>query len=955
MSQQLHKAMAAGNLAEAGTLALALAQLGELAIIDLIGLASLLSAQGKTEQTISLYQLWLEHCDSPLEYVAWYNLAVLLQQTDDEAGAERGYRQSLKLHPGFTESQLGLGGLLERRRQPEAALAQWRAALDDLDNASAASPALQIRLYNNIGRLAEALGDLPQAEQALLHSLQLDPRQTLIAPLWLNLRLKLCAWPVYGFVPGLSESALRHATSALAMLSLSDDPARQLAAAQREVRATQPPAPSPLADGDGYTHRKLRIGYLSNGFGAQPIGRMLAELFELHNREQIEVYGFCWTPEDGSALRQRLLRGMDLHVPIATLSDAQAAQAIRAHEIDILVDLHGRLPGARPGILLQRPAPVQIAWLGQPGTSAMAATDYVLADAVTLPPELAPHYTEQPLYLPHCYQPQDRQRPLPPASTSGARAAYGLPEPGFVYCCFSAPEQITPERYATWMRILHQVPDSVLWLQAAGEQVRDNLRVAAMQRGIPSERLCFADPAAPEQQMARYQAADLFLDTAPYAAGAMAGDVLWAGLPLLTSTGHCSASRTSASLLHAAGLPELVTASEKKYETRAVRLAERPKELARLRNRLRKHRDTVPLFDTPQLVCDLEQLYLRIAKGATPVVPAQAGIHTSRPGQRSMDRSGGPSRLRGNDDAPAPLVSILIAADDPLPLETTLLSALAQTWANCEIIVSDSSPDGACRALLKPHLKTHRRLRYAHAPGLAPLDNLNHCLALALGAYIAVAPSGDTLAPDKIAVMLPYFLDHPQVSLVASWRQPRAPDGQALPVAPLFATEIVVGGGSLANLLLSGDSGGAATVCSPGALLFKRASIGMAFGHYHERPYTDRANVATALTALAGGDYVYLPQPLSSYRAAPAVPATPLAQLEAGIEALELLYQAHAHGHRFEPDGRFQQLLSARLAELNTLVSTHHTQLAASAVHRPQLVDALQRTMRIGYQLLLAQ
>ena len=955
MSQQLHHAMAAGNLAEAGTLASALAQLGELAIIDLIGLAGLLSAQGKLEQTISLYQLWLEHCDSPLEYVAWYNLAVVLLQASDEAGAEHGYRQSLLLHPGFTESQLGLGALLERRRQPEAALTLWREALDHLDQASAAAPALRIRLFNNIGRLAEAQGDLPQAEQALLHSLQLDPRQTLVAPQWLNLRLKLCAWPVYGFVPGLSESALRHATSALAMLSLSDDPARQLAAAQREVRATLPQSPSPLADGAGYSHRKLRIGYLSNGFGAQPVGRLVAELFELHNRELVEVYGFCWSAEDGSALRQRLLRGMDLHVPIATLSDLQAAQAIRAHEIDILVDLHGRLPGARPGILLQRAAPVQIAWLGQPGPSGMGAIDYVLADAVTLPPELAPYYSEQPLYLPHCYQPQDRQRPLPlpnmsPSLRAGMRAELGLPEPGFVYCCFSAAEHITPERYATWMRILQQVPDSVLWLQTASEPVRDNLRVAAMQRGVASERLCFAEPVALDQQAARYQAADLFLDTAPYASGALAGEVLWAGLPLLTSTGRCSASRTSASLLKAAGLPELVTAGEQKYEARAVRLAERPKELARLRNRLRKHRASAPLFDTPQLAQDLEALYLRVAKGATPVIPAKAGIHTSRPGQLSMNRSGGPSRLRGNDA----LVSILIAADDPLPLATTLLSALAQTYANCEIIVSDSSANGACLALLKPHLKAHRRLRYAHAPGLGAADNLNHCLALALGAYVAVAPPGDTLAPDKIAVMLPYFLDHPQVSLVASWRQPRAPDGQALPAAPLFAAEILVGGGSLANLLLSGDSGAAATVCAPGALLFKRAGIGQAFGHYHERPYTDRANVATVLTALAGGDYVYLPQPLSSYRAAPPMPPTPPAQLEAGIEALELLYQAHAHGHRFDPPERFRQLLSARLSELNTLVASHYTQLGATAGHRPQLIDALQRTMRIGYQLLLS-
>ncbi|MYN17073.1 glycosyltransferase [Rugamonas sp. FT107W] len=1000
MSQQLQKAMAAGNLAEAGTLALALAQLGGLAIIDLIGLAGLLTAQGRTEQTISLYQLWLEHCDSPLEYVAWYNLAVVQLQAGDEAGAERGYRQSLRLRPGFTESQLGLGALLERQRQPQAALAQWRAALDDLDTAAAVSPVLQIRLYNNIGRLAEAQGDLPQAEQALLHSLQLDPRQPLIAPQWLNLRRKLCAWPVVGFVPGLSESALRHATSALAMLDLSDDPARQLAAAQREVRATLPPAPAPLADSEGYGHRKLRIGYLSCGFGARPVGRMVAEVFELHDRGLVEVYGFCWSPEDGSALRQRLLRGMDLHVPIATLSDAEAAQAIRSHEIDILIDLHGRLPGARPGILQHRAAPVQIAWLGQPGTSAMAAIDYVLADAVTLPPALTPHYTEQPLYLPRCFQPQDRQRPLPAlaappsrpampsrhaalscsaspsrsASPSGpatrkaapapsARADLGLPEPGFVYCCFSAPEHITPERFATWMRILHQVPDSVLWLQSSSEAVRDNLRVAAMQRGVPSERLCFAEP---DQQPARYLAADLFLDTAPHASGDIAGDVLWAGLPLLTSTGRGSASRTSASLLLAAGLPELVTASEQKYEARAVRLAERPKELARLRNRLRKHRDSAPLFDTPQLVADLEQLYLRVAKGISPAILANAAraaatasrpgppdpaspdtVRAPRPGPHGTAPDGGASGVRGN----AGLVSILIPADDPLPLETTLLSALAQTHAHCEIIVGDSSPNGACLALLKPHLKAHRRLRYAPAPGLSPLDNLNHCLALALGAYIAVAPAGDTLAPDKIAVMLPYFLDHPQVSLVACWRQPRAPDGQALPAAPLFADEIAVSGGSLSELLLNGDSGAAAAVCAPGALLYKRAGIGPAFGHYHERPYLDRADVATALTALAGGDYVYLPKPLSSYRAAPATPPTPLAQLEAGIEALELLFQARTHGHRFEPPERFRQLLSARLSELNTLVATQYTQLAADAAHR---LDALQRALRIGYQFLLA-
>ncbi|MYM92115.1 UDP-N-acetylglucosamine-peptide N-acetylglucosaminyltransferase, partial [Rugamonas sp. FT82W] len=231
--------------------------------------------------------------------------------------------------------------------------------------------------------------------------------------------------------------------------------------------------------------------------------------------------------------------------------------------------------------------------------------------------------------------PSATRKAAPTAPAPSARATWGLPEPGFVYCCFSAPEHITPERFATWMRILHQVPDSVLWLQSSSEPVRDNLRVAAMQRGVPSERLCFAEPAAPDQQAAHYLAADLFLDTAPHASADIAGDVLWAGLPLLTSTGRGSASRTGASLLLAAGLPELVTASEQKYEARAIRLAERPKELARLRNRLRKHRDSAPLFDTPQLVADLEQLYLRVAKGMSPAVlanAARAAAAASRPG-----------------------------------------------------------------------------------------------------------------------------------------------------------------------------------------------------------------------------------------------------------------------------------------------------------------------------------
>ena len=937
MTRQLHAAMAAGNLAEAGTLAMALAGLGELSVMDLIGVAGLMAAQGRTEQTIALYTLWLKHCDSPLEYVAWYNLAVVQTQGQDDAGAERAYRKSLELRPGFTESQLGLGVLLERKRQPEAALALWREALDLLEavppGAPPAAASLQVRLLNNIGRLAEAQGDPAQAEDALLRSLQLDPKQRLIVPRWLDLRLKLCAWPVHGFVPGLSETALQHHTSALAMLSLGEDPARQLACARREAALHFPPPSTALSDQDGYVHRKLRVGYLSCGFGAQPTGRMVAELLELHDRDQVEVYGFCWSGEDHSALRQRLLRAFDLHVPIGQLSDLQAAQAIRAHEIDILVDLHGVLPGGRPGILGHRPAPVQIAWLGQAGTSGNSRVDYVLADSFVLPPELTGYHTEKPLYLPHCFQPQDRQRALPRPPAPGTRAEFGLPDEAFVFCCFGAAGHIVPERFATWMRILHAVPGSVLWLQTDSEQVRDNLRLAALRHDISSDRLCFSGSATGELAMDRHRAADLFLDTGPHNAGAIAGDVLWAGLPLLTRAGPTFASRVCGSLLQAAGLPELIARTEKQYANKAIRLATHPKELARLRNRLVKNRADAPLFDTPALARDLERLYLRVARG-------------------TLKRS---RRKAAQQAATPPLVSILIPADDPLPLSTTLASALAQTHANCEVIVSDSSEQGACLALLKPLLKAHRRLRYSRAPGLDALDNLNHCLALALGEYVAVAPAGDTMAPEKIAVMLPCFIDHPNVRLVAGWRQPRAPDGAPLPAAPLFPNELLIDGASLANMLLGGDigdNGAAAAMCAPAALLFKRATLGQAFGRYGGHAYPERANVATALAALAGGDYVYLPQALSACPAAPAPGvAAPSAALDAALESLRLLHQAREQGHDFGAPARFKELLSARLSELNVLLSTRYPQLAATAGDR---LDAVQRAMRLAYQQLLA-
>ncbi|RFP08066.1 MULTISPECIES: glycosyltransferase [unclassified Duganella] len=944
MSAQLNAAIAAGNIAEAATLAFAQAGLGVLPITELIGIAGLLAAQGRPEQAIALYQLWIKHCDTPLLHAAWYNLAVLQMQGGEQRAAERSYRRALEIQPHFTEAYLGLGALMERRRSPDEALDTWHEALDLLDPAAANAGPLQIQLFNNIGRVADGQRRYPEAEEALTRSLQLDPRQPLVVAHWIRLRQRQCAWPVLAALPGLDEEQLLAAASAPTTLAASDDPAQQLAAARRHVAAHAPRGAAALSDQAGYTHRKLRIGYLAPDACLQT-----AELYALHDRKLVEVYGFCWNEEDHAPARLRMVQGMDHHLRIDGVGDLQAAQLIRAHEIDILVDLCGLAVGGRPGILTHRPAPVQIAWLGYPGTTALDCIDYVLADAWVLPPALAPYFTEQPLYLPDTLHISDRQRPKQAAMRAKARArtraASGLPADAFVFCCFADSHHLAPQQFAAWMRILQRVPDSVLWLATDSEQARDNLRVAALHHGVSSERLCFvAQP--PAHDMACHQAADLFLDTLPFNAGDAASDALWAGLPVLTCSGRSYAGRTGGSLLHAAGLPELVTEDLRDYEDTAVRLAQAQAELAALRRRLadsRRRGGGNALFDTPRFVRNLEQLYQRVARGTL-----------KRRGGKQSD-----AESARHADASLPLVSILVAAGDADAdaLERTLRSALAQDWGHTEIIVGDSTGGDTLRARVAPLLARHPQLRYHRAPGLAPAASLDHCLALSLGEYIAVAPQGDVLHPEKLARMMQFYQSYPNVGLVGSWRQPRDDSGAALPGAPVFSADTVVDGASLGTLLLSSDHHATATLCDAGALLLRRSIIGAGFGHFQGRQYRYLSGIALALSALAGRDGVYLAEPLSSHRPidvnADAAPANNDADaLACALDGLHLLYAAHAqHGFLADP-AAFKQTLAARLAALNALLTSRHATLAAGA--GVPLTD-LHEVLRQGYQLLLSE
>ncbi|MET0321341.1 MAG: tetratricopeptide repeat protein [Duganella sp.] len=659
---------------------MALAARGALSIADLFGAAAVLTESGQVPATIALYRSWIAHTDTPLLYAACFNLAVVLSNAGDEAGAEAALRQAMASNPNFVEARLNLGSLLERTGRPEEALATWQAILDGgLEPDIRTTPALHVQTLNNLGRLLEIRKRYPEAEAMLARSLHVDPQQANVMTHWVHLRQKQCAWPVYSGLEHISQATMLEGTSALAMLSASDDPAQQLAAARRFVADKVNAAVAPLTGAYGYGHQRLRIGYLSSDFCSHAVSILTAELYELHDRSKVEVYAFSWSRDDGSPLRARVVKAMDHYIRIDAMTDEQAARTIRAHEIDILVDLHGLTLGARPNILAYRPAPVQMTYLGFPGSTGLPGIDYVVADEFLITPEMAAHFSEQPLYMPDAFQINDRQRPIAPTPT---RASVHLPDDAFVFCSFNNNFKFTADVFATWMNILRRVPNSVLWLVADYPEVRDNLWRYAEEAGIDRHRLIFNTRAVPAEYLARYQLADLFLDTYPFNAGTTASDALWAGLPLITCAGQTFSSRMAGSLLRAVDLPQLITYNFADYEDLAVALAADPARIAAMKRQLAANRLTCPLFDSPRFVRHFEAALQRVAKPAAPRLAAPQ--HAVRPAEEAAAT---PVRIDQ-----IPIVTVSYNAPD---LIEALLRTLRQFYGNRVYVIDGSNPDVA--------------------------------------------------------------------------------------------------------------------------------------------------------------------------------------------------------------------------------------------------------------------
>ncbi|WP_229256588.1 O-linked N-acetylglucosamine transferase family protein [Duganella lactea] len=690
---------------------MALATAGQLSITDLFSAAAVLQESNQLPAAIALYRGWIEHTPSPLIYAACFNLAVALSAAGDDAGAESELRKALTLNPNFVEGRLNLGTLLERGGRPDEALATWQAILDGpLEPDIKTQPTLYLQTLNNLGRLLEIRKRYPEAEAMLAQSLRVDPQQANVMTHWVHLRQKQCEWPVYSGLEHISLATMLEGTSALAMLSASDDPVQQLAAAKRFVADKVNAAVAPLTGQHGYGHQRLRIGYLSSDFCSHAVSILTAELYELHDRNKFEVYAFSWSNDDRSPLRARVVKAMDHYIRIDQLSDEQAARAIRAHEIDILVDLHGLTLGARPNILAYRPAPVQMTYLGFPGSTGLPGVDYVLADEFLITPEMAEHFSEKPLYLPDCFQINDRQRQIAPTPT---RASVNLPDDAFVFCSFNNNFKFTPEVFGTWMNILRRVPNSVLWLVADYPEVRENLYRHAEQAGIDRARLLFNSRATPAEYLARYQLADLFLDTYPFNAGTTASDALWAGLPLLTCAGRTFSSRMAGSLLRAVDLPQLITFNFSDYEDKAVALANAPAQIAAMKRQLQANRLTCALFDSPRFVRNLEQLLQQVAKPAAPRLPApQHAVHPD-------EDQGAPAAPLRIDQIP--VVTVSYNAPD---LIEALLRTLRQFYTNRVYVIDGSNPDVAeqIRAIAARHDNVEFipfGYNIHHGPGLA--------------------------------------------------------------------------------------------------------------------------------------------------------------------------------------------------------------------------------------------
>lgn len=554
-----------------------------------------------------------------------FNIGRTLEELHRFEPAVAAYDRALQLEPRQPAVWATRGVALMELQRAADALASFDRALalapDDVDALLNKAAALK-----HLKRRGEALACYERA-------LQLAPETPDLKGEWLQTRMQLCHWE--GLDAALADLLPRAArgervSAPFPMLATPADSATLLAACrayaldkyppmEREVQAAQEgladarPAVNNGAgvaaagDGNGTGNPKIRLGYFSSDFHDHATSQLMARVFECHDRARFELIAFSFGPQVQDAMRERVERAFDRFIDVSAKGDAEVAAEARELGIDIAIDLKGFTTHARTGIFARRAAPIQVSYLGFPGTMGCDYIDYLIADASLIRPGDGQHYSEKIALLPDCYQANDDSKQI--AGAVPSREQLGLPAEGFVFCCFNSNYKITPAAFDIWMRLLQRVAGSVLWLYRGDEEAARRLQAEAQARGIDPERLVWAEHAALPEHLARHACADLFLDTFDYNAHTTSSDALWAGLPVLTLEGATFASRVGASLLRAVGLPELVCGNADEYEAKAFELATSPQSLAATRQRLGELRTSSPLFDSRLFTRRLEAAF----------------------------------------------------------------------------------------------------------------------------------------------------------------------------------------------------------------------------------------------------------------------------------------------------------------------------------------------------------
>jgi len=667
---------AAGQIADAQAVFHQILGVNPMHFIALYSLAAMEVNQGKVQEGLGHAQRCID--SEPGSAFAWYICGCALKANRRFEEAVRHLDRALEIHPEYKEALFEKGLVYGEVKD-------YFQSLDQFEKVLAIDPVHRLALVNRATSLT-IIQRYEDGAKAFEDLLAVDPEHDYALSQLSHARLHCCDWT--GFHKNRQAiiervRAGKRAAKSLSFLSISDSPEDQLTCARVFSEQSYPQRADPLWKGENYGHAKLRIGYVSPDLREHPVGHVMVGVFEEHNRDKYELHAFSMGVNDNSSLRSRFMAASHHFHDVRGRSSREIAELIRQCEIDVLIDLAGPTMDAQPDIFASRPAPIQVGYLGYPGTSGASYFDFILADEHVIPEESRKFYSEEVIPLPGSYMPTDSK--LSPAAETPTRAEMQLPEEGFVFCSFNHDYKINPDVFDVWMRLLKQVEGSVLWLMKLNEAAERNLRKEAEARGVSASRLIFAKRVpSVAAHLARYRLAGLFLDTHPYNAHSTATDVLRVGLPVVTMAGASFQSRVATSILRTIGMPQLSVTTLAEYERLALELALFPEKLAAVRRELQEKIPTAPIFDSARTARGIEAAFeLMVAKhragGAKPeTVPAPKTFPAALPAPPASAHSAEP---------PSPVQLAVIATGFPLGGPAMTLRYCSLTQASVPFVV----------------------------------------------------------------------------------------------------------------------------------------------------------------------------------------------------------------------------------------------------------------------------